>query len=613
MATIITSADNHPVKALLGTEGATVTYVIPPYQREYEWGKEHCQQLLEDLEENDLGYFLGSIICVNPGGNTLTPRLELVDGQQRMTTLSLLLAAAYAVVKDIYDSPNSEQTADIVALKRNLTRGPEYDSIRLVPQIQGNNKGDYLAVMSEAGVVNHHGRPPNAGNRRIFRAFEIFRKHITEQVKGDSSGDNAFSAVMGFLAKIHSASMVKIEVGSHSSAYMLFEALNNRGKPLTAIDIIKNKLLARLEHDNSGGLESNFQRWNQILMHLGGDDNSEQNQERFLRQYYNAFRSVLNQGGPEAKRPEAKRSNIIALYEELIDKDPEKFLTKLAEAGRDYGLLLRTHEDNNRLSENLRKGLSKLDRIEGVPSYVLLLFLLTHKEKSQLTDRHLADVLDFLVRFFVRRNLTDKPPTRNLTRLFMAINEKILANGVTGDAVVAAIKSELRLVSERDEFFRDALSGPIYDKNSGVTRFVLCELCNNDKDNERNLWERRGKDYAWSIEHVFPQGKNIPDSWVEMIADGNRNKAEEIQQSHAHKLGNLTLSGYNSNLGNKSFKDKRDAKKGGDDGEHIGYRNGLKINSFLIARDDWSADAIDQRTKELIEEAMRLFDLGHSQ
>ena len=461
-----------------------------------------------------------------------------------------------------------------------------------------------MAVMAEADIVGPYKPPRNAGNRKIFCAFRRFRKHI-EKVKGELSGDKAFRAVMDFVAKIHSASMVQIEVGSHSSAYTLFEALNNRGKPLTAIDIIKNKLLAHLKDDTPGGLASNFQRWNQILKYLGGDEKNEQNQERFLRQYYNAFRPILNQGGQEAKR-----SNIITLYEKLINKDPEKFLTDLTEAGRDYGLLLRTHENNARLSEELREHLSKLDRIEGMPSYVLLLFLLMRKEELQLTDDHFADVLDFLVRFFVRRNLTDKPPTRDLTHLFMALNEKKLANGVTGNAVVAAIKSELRLVSERDEFFRDALSGPIYDENSGVTRFVLCELCGKNK--ERELWKRHGKGYTWSIEHIFPQGEDIPSDWVNMMASGNWEKAKEIQQSHVHKLGNLTLSGYNSNLGNKSFKDKRDAKKGGD-GEHIGYRNGLKINSFLIARDDWSADAIDARTQELVEEAMRLFDLEHSQ
>ena len=605
--TIITSASDYSVRVLFGTEQAAVTYVVPPYQREYAWGKEHYQQLLDDLEENSLGYFLGSIICVNSGGDALAPRLELVDGQQRMTTLSLMLAAAYAVVQGSYDPSNSDQTADIVALKRNLALNSKHDKIRLVPQIQGNNKGDYLAVLAKAGIINPYPPPPNAGNRKIFRAFRRFQKHIKEEIQGDLSGGDAFCAIMDFLAKIYNASMVKIEVGNHSSAYTLFEALNNRGKPLTAIDIIKNKLLARFERDNPNSLESNFQRWNQILKHLGGDDNNEQNQERFLRQYYNAFRFLLNQGGPEAKR-----SNIIALYEKLINSDPEQFLADLAEAGRDYGLLLQTHEDDDRLSKNLRKRLSKLDRIEGVPSYVLLLFLLMRGEELHLTDRHFADVLDFLVCFFVRRNLTDKPPTRDLTRLFMKINEEKLANGVTGDEVVAVIKTELRAVSASDEIFRSALSGQIYDENVGVTRFILCELCGEDK--ERELWKRQGKDYAWSIEHVFPQGKDIPNSWVEMMADGDQNKAQKIQQSHVHTLGNLTLSGYNSNLGNKSFKEKRDAKEGGQPkGKDIGYRNGLKINSFLVNQEDWSADAIDKRTRILVEDAMDLFNLGHSQ
>ena len=557
--------------------------------------------------ENDPGYFLGSIICVNPGGNALAPELELVDGQQRMTTVSLLLAAAYGVVESIDDSDwNEDQKSERVVLKRNLVHRD--GRLRVIPQIQGSNNGDYSAVMAEVGVFSSDDdRPPNAGNRRIYRAFRFFQKHV-EEIKGDLSGQDARHAVMDFVAKIHNASMVKIEVGNHAAAHTLFEALNNRGEPLTAIDIIKNKLLARLGRDNPGDtLRPHFLRWNKILKHLGGEEKSELYQERFLRQHYNAFRFLLNSGGAEAKR-----SNLIALYEKLVDENPEGFLSKLAEAGRDYGLLLRTHKDNDRLSGQLRERLEKLDRIEGVPSYVLLLFLLTRKDALQLTDKHFGDVLDFLARFFVRRNLTDKPPTRDLTRLFMAINEKIHEGEKTGDDAVETVKSELRRVSASDDDFRRALNGPIYEDNRGVTRFVLCELCRENKEGS-DLWKRQGKDYVWSIEHIFPQGERIPDCWVNMVGGGDtdraKEKAKEIQQSHVHKLGNLTLSGYNSNLGTKSFAEKRDACR---DDKFIGYKNGLKINSCLADRDDWNAESIDARTQRLVEEAERLFNLGMS-
>ena len=92
-----------------------------------------------------------------------------------------------------------------------------------------------------------------------------------------------------------------------------------------------------------------------------------------------------------------------------------------------------------------------------------------------------------------------------------------------------------------------------------------------------DLWKYEGKLFVWTIEHIFPQGENIPASWVTMIADGDAKKAKAIQEIHVHKLGNLTISGFNSALGNKSFKDKRDRTDS--KGREVGYKNGLKLNA----------------------------------
>ena len=599
MAKIIKSAADHSVQKLLGRDGG-LSYVVPPYQREYAWGKEQCQKLLDDLGESVPGYFLGSILCVNSGESSMAPRLELVDGQQRMTTVSLLLAAAYAAIKKLPDDNwDEEERADIVGLRWNLVLPSPNQRIRVVPQTQGENERDYLAVMAEAKVVDFRKKPPNAGNRKIFRAFRQFQRHISEEVQGEKAGREALNAIMDFLKKVREASMVMIEVGDHAAAYTLFEALNDRGKPLMAIDIIKNKLMSRLSDVDSGGLDEYSRQWGQVLECLGGEEKSTRHQERFLRHYHNAFRSKLSD-----EQPEATRSNLIKIYEGLVAKAPKEFLRSFAEAARHYGLLLRTHEDDGMLSAKLRDRLESLDRIEGVPSYVLLLLLQMRRKELQLTDGQFAKVLDFLVRFFVRRNLTDKPATRYMDRIFMTIAGEILDKKQTGGDAAAAIHEGLRKHSASEDEFRRALKGPIYDDNSGVTRFVLCALCGKNK--ERSMWERDGRSYVWSIEHVFPQGEDIPDCWVEMMAGGDRGKAEKIQQSHVHKLGNLTLSGYNSNLGNKSFEEKQKAEK---NGEPIGYKNGLRINSDLKNRKTWDAEAIDTRTQKMVDQAMRLFHL----
>ena len=122
-----------------------------------------------------------------------------------------------------------------------------------------------------------------------------------------------------------------------------------------------------------------------------------------------------------------------------------------------------------------------------------------------------------------------------------------------------------------------------------------------------DLWRYEGKLFVWTIEHIFPQGENIPASWIEMIAAGDAKRAQLIQATHVHKIGNLTISGFNSALGNKSFNDKRD--RSDDEGRSMGYKNGLSLNSELANAEKWSMEQIDLRTEALAGQAMKLFNL----
>jgi len=122
-----------------------------------------------------------------------------------------------------------------------------------------------------------------------------------------------------------------------------------------------------------------------------------------------------------------------------------------------------------------------------------------------------------------------------------------------------------------------------------------------------DLWNFEKKKFFWTIEHIFPQGKNIPQAWIDMIGNGDEQTAKEIQQSHVHKLGNLTISGFNSALGNKSFAEKRDRVDR--QGRAVGYKNGLKLNEDLAEAECWGKEQIDQRTEKLVDSAMSLFKL----
>ena len=594
---MIKSVNNYPVSQLFDIE-AGVVYVIPRYQREYTWGKNQWENLFDDVLENNPGYFLGSIICINQSTDVLSvQRLELVDGQQRLTTLSLLFAAIYHAFKTHENKLDDEQRVEMFNLKRKLVLKKGDDQIRVIPQIQNNNQNDYKAILAETGIIGTCDVPAYAGNRKIFRAYRYFQGRIEEMT---NSQDNRLEIIMEFLYTISHASMVKIEVASHADAYTLFESLNNRGMPLTAIDLIKNKLMARLESIEPGKIDHYFGDWNRLLGYLGDDYTI---QERFFRQYYNAFKDDLKS---VYQVPVATRSNLIQIYEKLINHDAKGCLQKISAAARLYALFLSRNQDD--ALNGLEKPLKDLERIQGAPSYLMMLYLLVRKEELQLENSHLAEIVSLLVRFFVRRNLTDTPPTRDLTRLFMAIIDKL--SGLSGEAVVKSIHEQLIAASASDEIFQRKLEGQIYEENSGVTRFVLCALAEQAMTKETwvDLWRIENKKFVWTIEHIFPQGENIPVSWVAMIAADDENKAKEIQQTHVHKLGNLTISGFNSALGNKSFEEKRDRTD--PQGRSVGYKNGLKLNEDLENAETWSVDQIDARTTKLFTQAIALFKLN---
>ena len=606
---MIKSVNNYPVSQLFDIE-AGVVYAIPRYQREYTWSKAQWESLFDDVQENDPGYFLGSIICINQTTDTLAvQRLEVVDGQQRLTTLSLLFAALYQSLKLHEKDLDDDQRVELINLKRKLVLKKGDDQLRVIPQIQNNNQNDYKAVLSDVGVISPFDTPAYAGNRKIFRAFRYFQARIEEIV---NAGGDRLASIMAFLDKVSQACLVKIEVASHADAYTLFESLNNRGMPLTAIDLIKNKLLARLETTEPGRVDHYFEVWNKLLGYLG-DDYSVQ--ERFFRHYYNAFKDPLNvpfrkdDKKKDPLGPVATRSNLIQIYEKLINQDAKYHLQAIRSAGQLYALMLARNTDE--AWAQLDEPMKDLDRIQGAPSYLLMLYLLVRREALGIDVAQLEEIARLLVCFFVRRNLTDTPPTRDLTRLFMATIDKVAE--LSGAVVVKTIRDELLAVSASDETFRRKLEGAIYEENAGVTRFVLCALAEQSMTKETwvDLWKYEGKLFVWTIEHIFPQGDNIPASWVTMIADGDAKKAKAIQEIHVHKLGNLTISGFNSALGNKSFKDKRDRTDS--KGREVGYKNGLKLNAELATAEAWSVAQIEARTATLVDQVMSLFAMTEGQ
>lgn len=591
-------------------------YRIPKYQREYTWGINEWDALFNDVIENDYGYFLGSYICVNSGSLNGTV-LEVIDGQQRFSTLSLLLTALYEKLSALEGQMELEDKTDLSNLRSELANkkqiltaaGRKFDyTQRLILQKQNMNDEDFSYILSEKGVISaKKSRPLNFGNRRIAKAYRHFIKLIeddVEEIKTENPNADDISALFSIKSKFEQAVLVGIEVDTNKDAYMLFESLNHRGVPLSALDLIKNTLIAQAateaEADNS------YEIWKQILSNVGQDDYAVQ--ERFFRQYYNAFREELN---APYKVPDKKyylgylatRTTLLDIYEKMIKSDYGTLLDDLLAKSQKYSLIVNNSDEEYAYTPALQD----LERISGAPSYILMLYIMSNQAELGLTDDHLNSIIKTLITFFVRRNVTDVPSTRKLTQLFIDIITE--AKLLQGDDVVNVIHDRLQAVAASDELFEEKLRGSIYYENPEATRFILCsiEAQHQTKEIYSDLWARdNSKKYIWTIEHIFPEGENIPDAWVDMIAGGDKSLAKQYRSDYVHTLGNLTITGYNQNLSNMAFEQKRD-RKSKDKTKDVGYRNGLYLNQDVANEDTWTIKKITDRTDSIVKTLLDMY------
>lgn len=610
---MINSVEDPTVANILSTDMLKI-YDIPRYQREYTWNQRDWANLYDDITQNDAGYFLGSFIVVNGTVNSKmdTIHYEVIDGQQRLTTLSLLLAALYTRIMEHKDSIDDDMMLDdIRPLRNRLILKSDKSMTRVIPQVQNHNLEDYRWILKEhIGLDAVIQKPKFFGLRKMSKAFNYFYDRLGEDVEG-RDGIECVRCLLDICRLVCSAVVVQITVDSHADAYTLFASLNNRGVPLSAVDLIKNMLLGKVAGVDDGQLNYYFERWQEVLRNLGDDYKT---QERFFRQNYDAFRREVNKpftGESGSQLPlgsVATRSNLLKIYEKRMESDDGalKVLDELTENSALYSRIIGLDQESP--DSELSHQLLELSRAQGVASYLMMLFLFKKQNQLELKDETLALLVKLLVCFFVRRNLTDTPPTRDLERLFISICESLESEGLKGIAAAEYIKKRLVDVSASDASFKERLEGPIYDVNPDMTRYVLTVIASPSVTKEmKPLWERYASgNYVWTIEHIFPQGKNIPDEWVKMVADGDMSKAIEVQEKQVHTLGNLTITGYNSKLSNMPFVTKRDRKDV--NGANVGYRNGLNLNDELVNTDTWTSEQIQERTDKLVGLTLKAFD-----
>lgn len=569
-----------------------IIYVIPTYQREYSWRVDNCQALINDIIENDSNYFIGSIIWIND-------TKEIIDGQQRLTSISLLMVALY----DRLDKYNLANNEDLLFKKNSLKRMIVFgNNNRIVPQRQGNNKDDFEYLIKSIILKQPCAKPTNFGNRRVAKNFY---DGFCETIKNFD-----INQLEELYDKICSLTFVSAKVDDPQTAFTLFETMNNRGLPLSAIDLIKSSYMSQTNDTDS------ITNWENLVSILG----NEYNQEQFLRNNYNAFRKEYNNINVVTNETKyeiaakATRSNVIKIYSgHLVARDD--FMDFITVNAKFNSLLTGETEPQIEISEGLKEIFKNVRNANATSSFILLLFLLRNQIPYNFTDENLIDLFELNLRFFIRRNLTNNPSTGAIPQILMDIISQINSlNNVTFESVRQILLTKFIEKTSSDDMVKEVLSGDIYDTNRDMARYLLCSLCRNTENNEKrfiDLWEKSDEKYIWTIEHILPEGNkeatNIPIDWMNMIREGDNNyhnysdqQIIELIKNYRHKIGNLTLTGYNSSLSNRNFSEKKDRTN--QNGEPVGYNNGLSLNEYVYNQTNWHISNIKERTTELVNE-----------
>ena len=539
----------------------------------------------------------------NNDKNTILNKYEIVDGQQRLTTISILLCSIYNNLRKFEDGFKSDDLKyrDFLNLKSMIALNINgVHNFRILPQEQSGNFKTYGQLLNEIGFSNPH-RYDRAGNRQIYLAYRHFNNRVESYVSDHANRNEEADSLFKLLNLIKDITIVDIIVDNFSEAFDIFGTLNNRGMPLTAVDLIKNAVL-RHKQDS---IDSEYSRWSKLIEDIRDEDGKVR--DRFFRQYFNAFRKHFSEKYICVNFDQiATTTNTFKNFNKLLEIDAEFVLKHIYDSGEDYNNIIGAGKSGN---DPLDESLFRLSKVEGAPSYILLLNLYKFKDDYSLRDEDINCVVDFLIKFFLRRNLTDSPPTRDLIRIFMKIITEI--SDKKGLDVISTIKMELLSRSSNLTDFRKAIEGPIYKENIGATRFILQSLSKNNMGREfEDPWKRNENgNLLWTIEHIFPQDENISQEWALMIADGDLTKAREYHEQYVHTLGNLTLSGNNSYLSTKNFKEKLNARD--KSGNYIGYLNGLWLNNDLKDKEKWDVESIKNRGERLVEETMSTFKFDY--
>ncbi|MDP4146949.1 MAG: DUF262 domain-containing protein [Bacillota bacterium] len=529
------------------------TFNIPVYQRNYDWQSEHCRRLFKDIEKIALSdfqieHFLGTVVYVISYVQPTFMELVLIDGQQRITSITLLLKALYDAIQD------EELKEDIYESYIINKRAPEALRIKLKP-IESDMSA-YQNILSNENINT---------NTNIYNNYMLFKSLVSES---SVSPDQLYNA-------LNNIELVYIQLEKDKKSenpQLIFESLNSTGLSLTQADLIRNFLLMNHTYDEQAKLYKEY--WMKVEKLLSNNKISD-----FVRDYLTMKTSTIS-----------TKDKVYENFKEFATNpksnfDEQGLLEDLLVFAKYYSYFLYFNSSNVKINYCLEQ----FQQLKSTTIYPVLLYIFDDCfAYKKISDDELIEILNVFISYIFRRQICGYP-TNALNKIFANLISEIEESKETLylDKVLSILskKSSSGTFPRNKEFEIEFIQKDLY--KSKIDKYALCQL-ENYLSKEKIYFSN-----DITTEHIMPQ--TLTPQW--QIELGK--KFEEIHAQYLHTIGNLTISGYNSELSNKSFIDKKEIFK----------TSNISICRNICEYNNWNDTSIRDRAKKMFEIALKIWSI----
>ena len=549
-------------------DGSDKRFIIPLYQRNYDWKEDNCEQLFQDLlkmhHSNRKSHFFGSIVSSIQAG---TEDRFIIDGQQRITTVSLLLIAMVNAFK-VGDIQATDGKLVDKIFKRYLVDEYQEDErkVKLKPIKKDMDAFDALLYKPKEQYLK---------GSNVTRNYEFFYDKI---VKSGLTMDELFET-------IKKLEVINIKLDEDDDPQLIFESLNSTGLDLSEADKIRNYLLMSLAPAEQDDLYTRY--WNPI------EESTKYDPSSFVRDYLTMKQGKIG-----------RIDKIYFIFKEYAENE-RIGRAELLEEMHHYAKIYSQIDNANMGTEKINRKLNQVRTLDSTVAYPFYMAFFDYAEKNGLSDEEKYRVLDIVEAYWARRIICNLP-SNALNKVFATLHRDVLNNmnkAVEGtnptytEVLIYLLlkKGRSSVFPKDDEVKEDFATRQVYKMPANLRMFILERMENRDSkechDVVKQLTEK-----TISIEHIMPQ--TLSDKWKDALGE----EWERIHQQYLHTMANLTLTGYNSQYSNLAFLEKRDMEKGFND-------SAFRLNNYVKSCDQWTEVEMKQRQHDLLEVFMRLWPM----